>query len=122
MTQAIRIEAVGGPDVLNYVDVSVAEPGDGEVRLRQTAIGLNYMDVNHRTGVYPLPSFPAIIGVEGAGVIEEVGPGVSGFVEGDRVAYCLALGAYATHRIIAASQLNKLPADISDEEGAAGMV
>ena len=77
MTKAIRIHEPGGPEVLRWEDVEVGAPGPGEVRIRNTAVGLNFIDTYHRTGLYPLPQLPAVIGMEGAGVIEEVGDGVA---------------------------------------------
>src|SRR6476646_1537781 len=99
MVKAIRMSRSGGPEVMEYVDVEVGEPGPGEVRIRQMAIGLNYIDVYFRTGAYP-QDFPAGIGMEGAGVIEAVGPGVTHVKAGDRVAYAARPpGAYAEARI-----------------------
>ena len=94
-TRAIRIHETGAPEVMRWEEVSLPEPGSGEVQLRHTAVGLNFIDINHRSGAYPLKSLPAVIGMEGAGIIEAVGDGVVDFVEGDRVAYCMVLGAYA---------------------------
>jgi NADPH2:quinone reductase len=120
--KAIRFEKTGGPEVLQYVDVDVPAPKEGEVRLRHTAIGLNYIDTYHRTGLYPVP-LPSGIGLEAAGVIEAVGPGVKGFKTGDRVAYGTgALGAYAQVRNYPANRLVKLPKSISDETAAAMML
>ena len=99
MAHAIRIHANGGPEVLKWEAVEVGDPGAGEVRLRQTAVGLNYIDVYHRSGLYKLASFPAVIGMEGAGIVEAVGPGVSDLKVGDRVAYAGVLGAYADERL-----------------------
>jgi len=84
---AILVHEVGGPEVLTYEEIEVGPPGHGEVLLRQTAIGVNYRDVYDRTGLYPLP-LPSVLGAEGAGVVEEIGEGVSEVVVGDRVAYC----------------------------------
>ncbi|MBK1866437.1 quinone oxidoreductase [Aestuariivirga sp. YIM B02566] len=106
---------------MHLVDVDVPSPGKGEIRLRQTAIGLNYIDTYHRSGLYALP-LPAGIGMEGAGVIEAVGEGVKGLKVGDRVAYGVGpRGAYARHRNVPASRVAKLPKSISDET-AAGMM
>ena len=121
MAHAIRIHANGGPEVLKWEAVEVGEPGTGEVRLRQTAVGLNYIDVYHRSGLYKLAGFPAIIGMEGAGVVEAVGSGVSDLKAGDRVAYAGALGAYAEVRLVAADRLVKLP-DTIDDVAAASMM
>ena len=121
MTKAIQIEKAGGPDVMRLVDVDVGRPKPGEIRLRQTAIGLNYIDTYHRSGLYPLP-LPAVLGMEAAGVVEEVGAGVKGLKAGDRVAYGVGpRGAYAEQRNIEASRVIKLPKSISDET-AAGMM
>lgn len=120
--KAIRFEKTGGPEVLQYVDVDVPPPKQGEVRLRHTAIGLNFIDTYHRTGLYPVP-LPSGIGLEAAGVIEAVGPGVKGLKAGDRVAYGTgALGAYAQVRNYPANRLVKLPKSISDETAAAMML
>ncbi|MCG2841431.1 quinone oxidoreductase [Sandaracinobacter sp. RS1-74] len=117
--KAIRIDAPGGPEVMRYVDISVAEPGPGEVRVRHTAIAVNFIDTYHRSGLYPLP-MPAGLGIEAAGVVEATGAGVEGLQAGDRVVYMLFQpGAYASHRIVPASALVKLPDDISDRQAAA---
>jgi NADPH2:quinone reductase len=122
MTHVIRMHEAGGPEVLVSADMELSEPGPGEVLLRQSAIGLNYVDIYHRTGLYPLP-LPAIPGVEGAGVIEALGPGVSDLAVGDRVAYAgLPAGAYAEARIIAAARLVRLPDAISDRTASAMML
>jgi NADPH2:quinone reductase len=122
MAHAIRIHAPGGPEVLKWEAVEVGEPGPGEVRLRQRAVGLNYIDVYHRSGHYKLASFPAIIGMEGAGTVEAVGPGVTELKVGDRVAYAGVLGAYADERLIPADRLVKLPDSIDDVTAAAMML
>ncbi len=122
MAHAIRIHACGGPEVLTWEEISVGEPGPGEVRLRQGAIGLNYIDTYHRTGLYKLASFPAVIGMEGAGTVEAVGAGVEEFTVGDRVAYAGVLGAYTQERLIAADRLVKLPDAIDDITAAAMML
>jgi len=102
---------------MRFEEVTVGQPGPGEVRLRQTAIGLNYIDVYHRTGLYPL-ELPAVIGMEGAGVVESVGDGVADLVPGDRVAYAdVPPGAYAEERLMPAHRLVKLPESISDRQG-----
>ena len=121
MTKAIRIHEVGGPEVLRWEEIEVGEPGPGQVRIRQTAAGLNFIDVYHRTGLYPQP-LPFTPGVEGAGVVESVGPGVEGLNEGDRVAYAGPTGGYSERRLIAADRLITLPDDISDEQAAAMML
>ena len=119
---AIRIHKTGGPEVLAWEEVDVGEPGPGQVLLRQTAIGLNYIDTYHRSGLYAV-TLPSGLGVEGAGVIEKLGPGVSDLKIGDRVAYSSgALGAYAERRLQAADRLVTIPAGISDQQAAAMML
>jgi len=104
MTKAIRCQTNGGPEVMDYVDVEVGEPGAGEARVRHHAIGLNYIDVYFRTGLYP-QQMPAGLGMEGAGVVEAVGPDVKHVKPGDRVAYaCRPPGAYAETRVMPAAQ------------------
>ncbi|MFL6743922.1 MAG: quinone oxidoreductase family protein, partial [Sphingomicrobium sp.] len=121
MAKAIRIHEVGGPDVLKWESVEVGDPGPGEVRIRQDAAGLNYIDVYHRTGLYP-QSLPFTPGVEGAGVVESIGTGVSELKAGDRVAYAGPIGGYAEERLIAADRLVKLPDSIATEQAAAMML
>lgn len=122
MSKAIRVHETGGPEVLRWEEVDVPAPGEGEVLLRHTAVGLNYIDVYHRTGLYPVPSLPFTPGMEAAGVIEEVGPGCDDLKPGDRVAYAsLPLGAYAERRVMPAGRLVKLP-DAIDERQAAAMM
>lgn len=117
--KAIRIETQGGPSVLRLVEVGVGEPGHGEVRVRHTAIGVNFIDTYHRSGLYPLP-LPSGIGLEATAIVEAVGEGVPELSPGDRVVYFgNQPGAYATHRIVPARTLVRLPADISDEQAAA---
>jgi NADPH2:quinone reductase len=121
MAYAIRIEQPGGPEVMKYIEVEVPAPGPGEVRVRQKAIGVNYIDTYHRSGLYPLP-MPSGIGTEGAGTVEAVGQGVDGLKPGDRVAYCTSpVGSYSTERDVPADKLVKLPAGI-DEAMAASMM
>jgi NADPH:quinone reductase len=122
MKQAIRVHAYGGPEVLKWEKVEVGEPGPGEVRVRQTAIGLNYIDVYARTGFYPQPSLPFIPGIEGAGVVTAVGEGVKELKVGRRVAYAGPIGAYAEERLIAADRVVRLPAALSDEVAASIML
>ena len=122
MTQAIRIHAYGGPEVLKWEAVEVGPPGPGEVRIKQTAIGLNYIDVYSRTGFYPQASLPFIPGMEGAGVISALGEGVKDLKVGMRVAYTGPIGAYAEERLIAADRVVKLPSSISDEIAASIML
>ena len=121
MPHAIQVRQPGGPEALVWHEVDVGEPGPGQVRLRQTVVGLNFIDVYHRTGLYPQPA-PFIPGVEGAGVVDMIGPDVTGLHVGDRVAYAGPIGAYADVRLIAADRLVKLPDDISDEQAAAMML
>jgi NADPH2:quinone reductase len=123
MTKAVMIENTGGPEVLRWVDYDPGQPKAGEVLVRHEAVGLNFIDVYHRTGLYPLPALPAIPGMEGAGVVEGIGEGVSEFNKGDRVAYAgLPPGAYAEARIIPAHRLVKLPESISTQQAAAMML
>ena len=122
MTHAIRIHEPGGPEALSWDDVEVGEPGPGQVRLKQTAVGLNYIDVYMRTGLYPMPSYPAVLGMEAAGVVEAVGDGVTHLNVGDRVAYPMKAGAYAESRLIEANTLVKLPDGIDDKTAAAVML
>ena len=122
MTKAFRIHQYGGPEVLKWEDVTVGEPGPGQVRLRQTAVGLNFVDTYMRTGLYKLPSLPSGIGQEAAGVIEAVGPGVTGLKAGQRVAYCVGpADAYAEARLFPAERLVPLP-DAIDERTAAAIM
>ena len=121
MTKAICVHETGGPDVLKWEDVDVPEPGAGEALVRQTAAGLNFIDTYQRSGLYPI-ALPAIMGNEGAGVIEAVGDGVTEVKPGDRVAYHSAPGAYAEQRIVPSWLLAKLPEDISDQQGASMML
>lgn len=121
MPKAIRISKTGGPEVMEYVDVTVGEPGPGEVRIKQAACGLNYVDVYYRTGEYPQP-LPAGLGMEGAGVIEAVGEGVTHLKPGDRAAYASRPpGAYAQVRVMPATHIVRLP-DAIDFETAAAMM
>lgn len=121
MTHAIQVHQTGGPEVLVWDEVTVGEPGPGQVRLRQEAAGLNYIDVYHRTGLYPQP-LPFIPGVEGAGLVDAVGDGVTSLKVGDRVAYAGPIGGYAEERLIDAEKLVKLPESISTEQAAAMML
>jgi NADPH2:quinone reductase len=118
MPKAIRFHRTGGPEVLRLEDVTVGDPGPGEARVRHTAIGVNFIDVYHRTGLYPLP-LPATPGVEGAGVVVAVGAGVTHVAAGDRVCYIGSPGAYAEERITPADRLLKLPPDVPDRVAAA---
>ena len=122
MPNAIRIHAFGGPEVLKWEAVEVGDPGPGELRIKHSACGLNYIDTYHRTGLYPLP-LPSGIGLEGAGVVEAIGEGVNEVKVGDRVAYAGGpIGAYAEARNIPAHRLLVLPESISFETGAAMML
>lgn len=119
--KAIRFSQTGGPEVLKYEDVELPPPGPGQVRVRHTAIGVNFIDTYHRSGLYKLP-LPSGLGSEAAGVVEALGDGVSTLKPGDRVAYAGALGAYAEANNVPADKLVKLPADVSDEVAAAAML
>ena len=121
MTNAIRVHQVGGPDVMRWEPVELGDPGPGQVRLRHQAVGLNYIDVYHRTGLYPQP-LPFVPGVEGAGVVEAVGDGVTSVSVGDRVAYAGPIGSYAEARLIDAAHLVALPAEIDFDTAAAMML
>lgn len=119
MTEMIRFHQTGGPEVLQLEQVELGEPGPGQVRIRQQAIGLNFIDIYHRAGLYPLP-LPSGLGSEAAGLVEAVGEGVSEFQVGDRVGYCSGpQGAYAQARLMPADKLIKLPEGISFETAAA---
>ncbi|HEX6411052.1 MAG TPA: quinone oxidoreductase [Sphingomicrobium sp.] len=121
MVHAIRVHEAGGPEVLRWEEVDVGEPGPGQVRLRQTAVGLNYIDVYHRTGLYPQP-LPFTPGTEAAGLVEAIGKEVTDLSVGDRVAYAGPIGSYAEARLIDADRLVKLPDYVSDELAAAMML
>lgn len=122
MPKAIRVHRHGGPEVMNLEDVTVGEPGTGEIRIRQTAIGVNFIDTYFRTGLYAAPTMPFTPGNEGAGVVEAVGPDVNDIKVGDRVAYAAGLGAYAQERLIAAKSVVPIPEGVSDETAAAMML
>lgn len=122
MVQAIRIQKPGGPEAMQWQEVELPAPGPGQARVRHTAVGLNYIDTYHRSGLYTLP-LPSGIGMEGAGIVEAVGPDVKDLVEGDRVAYAAGPpGSYSEARIIAADRLVKIPDGISDQQAAAMML
>jgi NADPH2:quinone reductase len=122
MPGAIRFDKTGGPEVLRWDQVEVGEPGPGQARVRHTAIGVNFIDTYHRSGLYPLP-LPSGLGSEGAGVVEAVGPGVAHVRAGDRVAYAGGpVGSYAEARIMPADRLVKLPDAIGDQQAAAMML
>ena len=123
MPKAIRIHEHGGPEVLRWEEVEVGEPGPGQLRVRHGAVGLNYIDVYHRTGLYPLPSLPWTLGMEGAGRVEAVGEGVTEFKPGDRIAYASPpVGAYAEVRLMPADRVVALPDAIDDRTAAAMML
>ena len=123
MTKAIRIHQYGGPEQLVWEEITVGKPGPGEALVRHTAVGLNFIDVYHRTGLYPLPSLPATLGMEAAGVVVEVGPGVNEVQPGDRVAYAMnGPGSYCELRVFPSSRLVPLPAEIDDKTAAAMML
>ncbi len=119
--KAIRIHQTGGPEVLRYEDVELPPPAAGHVRIRHMAVGVNFIDTYHRSGLYKLP-LPAGLGSEAAGTVEALGPGVTALKLGDRVAYAGTLGAYAEANNVAADRLVKLPAGVSDEAAAAALL
>jgi NADPH2:quinone reductase len=122
MPKAIKIQAHGGPEVLQFIEAPLVAPGPGEARVRQTAVGVNYIDIYHRTGLYPV-KLPSGLGTEGAGVVEAIGEGVTEVKPGDRVAYAGGpLGAYAQLRVVPADRLVKLPKSIDDRSAAALML
>ncbi|MPY70051.1 MAG: NADPH:quinone reductase [Alphaproteobacteria bacterium] len=122
MTKAIRIHANGPPSAMKWEEVEPGKPGKGEARIRHTAVGLNFIDTYHRSGLYKLP-MPLVLGMEGAGVVEAVGRGVTGLKPGDRVAYATTpLGSYSEARLIPADRLVKVPSGISDEQAASMML
>ncbi len=122
MTKAIRIHAPGGPEAMRWEDVPTPEPGPNEALIQQEAVGLNYIDVYFRNGLYKSPTMPLTLGMEGAGVVKEVGAEVTDVAPGDRVAYAGSIGAYATQRVIAADRLVKVPEDIDMKTAAAMML
>lgn len=121
MAKAIRFHKQGGPEVLQLDDVPVGEPGEGQVRIRHTAIGVNFVDTYQRSGLYPM-QVPAVAGNEAAGVVDAVGPGVKGLKKGDRVAYTGLPGSYCDYRIVPADRMVKVPKGISDEQAASMML
>ena len=122
MVAAVRVHKVGGPEVLTYEDISVQAPGPGQLRVKQHAIGVNFLDVYFRIGLYPPPGgLPFVVGNEAAGEVVDIGPGVSEFKRGDRVAYVQGPGCYAAERLVPADRAVKLPDKISYEQ-AAGMM
>jgi NADPH2:quinone reductase len=122
VTHAIRVHEYGGPEVLTWDEVEVGDPGPGQVRIRQTAVGLNFIDVYGRTGLYPQAELPFVPGMEGAGVVTAVGEGVRDLKIGRRVAYAGPIGAYAEERLIAADRVVRIPEGVSDETAAAIML
>jgi len=121
MVAAVRVHKVGGPEVLTYEDVEVGAPGPGQIRIKQHACGINFIDTYFRSGLYPAPSLPFVVGNEGAGEVTAVGSGVTNVKVGERVAYVTALGSYAAERLIAADLVVKVPDSISLEQ-AGGMM
>jgi len=122
MTHAIRVHEYGGPEVLRWEEVEVGDPGPGQIRIRQTAVGLNYIDVYLRTGLYPQETMPFTPGMEGAGVITAVGKGVRDLKVGRRVAYAGPVGAYAIERLVAADRAVRILEGVSDKTAAAIML
>jgi NADPH2:quinone reductase len=122
MSFAIRVHAYGGPEVLTWEQVDVPAPGPGQAKIRHKAVGLNFIDTYHRSGLYPQPKFPFVPGSEGAGTVVEVGEGVTDVAVGDRVAYAGVIGAYCEERLIAADRLIKLPDSIDFNTAAAMML
>jgi NADPH2:quinone reductase len=118
----VRIEQPGKPEVLRYDQTEIPHPGEGEVLISQKAIGVNFLDVFFRNGTFPMPDYPALIGLEAAGILEQTGDGVKDFAVGDRVAYYGSNGAYAERRILPAKEIFKLPDDISFEQAASIMI
>ena len=123
MVQAIRVHRAGGPEVLTYESISIGPPGAGEIKIRQHAAGVNFLDIYFRTGMYlPPGGFPFVLGNEGAGEVIAVGEGVAGWAIGDRVAYVHGMGGYASERLLPAGRAVKVPASISFEQAAAMML
>src|SRR5512132_3720186 len=121
MAKAIRFHTQGGPEVLQLDDVAVGEPGQGQVRIRHKAIGVNFVDTYQRSGLYPM-QLPAVAGNEAAGVVEAVGAGVTDLKAGDRIAYTGLPGSYCEQRVVPADRMVKLPAGISEEQAASMML
>lgn len=122
MVAAVRVHKTGGPDVLTFEDIDIGAPGQGQIRIRQHACGINFIDTYFRSGLYPSPTgLPFVVGNEGAGEVTAVGPGVTDIKVGDRVAYVVALGGYAAERLLPAERAVKLPSSISYDQ-AAGMM
>ena len=122
MVAAVRVHKVGGPEVLTYEEIEIGAPGQGQIRVKQHASGVNFIDTYFRMGMYPSPvGLPFVAGNEAAGEVTAVGPGVSEFKVGDRVAYVVALGCYAAERLVPADRAVKLPSNINYEQAAAMM-
>ncbi len=122
MTKAIQIHETGGPEVLRWEDIEVGSPGPGQIRVRHNAVGLNYIDTYHRSGMYPL-ELPCSIGMEGAGVVEELGDGVADLAIGDRISYAAPpVGAYAEERVMPGDRVVKIPEGVDDQTAAAMML
>jgi NADPH2:quinone reductase len=119
---AVRIRKTGGPEILRWEEVRVGQPDPGQVRIKQTACGVNMIDTYMRSGLYPVQDFPFTLGVEAAGTVTDVGKGVTDFLAGDRVAYCMVPGAYVEERLIDADKLVKVPDNIDDKTAAACML
>jgi NADPH2:quinone reductase len=122
MVAAVRVHELGGPEVLKYEEIQLPDPGPGQVRIKTTAVGVNYIDTYFRSGLYPAPGLPFTVGNESAGIITAVGKGVKGLKKGDRVAAVFLLGAYATERNLPAERVVKLPSKIDDKTAAAMML
>ena len=122
-TKAIRFHTTGGPEVLRLEDVEIGTPSAGEALIRHTTVGVNYIDIYHRTGLYPVAGPPSGLGMEAAGVVEAVGPGVTDVAIGDRVAYAMSpIGAYTERRLMPVALLVRIPDGVSDEQAAAMML
>jgi NADPH2:quinone reductase len=122
MVKAVRVHNYGGPEALSIDDIDISAPGPGEALIRHTAVGINFIDTYHRSGLYKLESLPHTLGVEGAGVIEAVGAGVTDIAPGDRVAYGGGIGSYCEMRVMDAGRLVKLPDGVDDQQAAAMML
>ncbi|MQY49844.1 zinc-binding dehydrogenase [Rhizobiales bacterium RZME27] len=118
----VKLEGPGGPEKLTVTEQEPLQPGNGEILVRHEAIGMNFVDIYHRTGAYALPAYPGVIGVEGAGIVEAVGPAVTAIRTGDRIAYTATLGAYATRRILKAERAFLLPQAVDSRTAAASML
>ncbi len=122
MPYAVRVHEYGGPEVMRWEEIDISAPGPGQIHIKQNAAGLNYIDVYGRTGLYPQPELPFVLGMEGAGEVLKVGEGVTNVVVGDRVAYASVIGGYAQERLIAADRVVKLPDSVDDNTAAAMML